>query len=273
MNTSQPANAQAILEGEALHAFMDQAHDLLQQEDETSPIAPAERQAAVMELLSQQRFAPATVSELERLHDLWLDLERPETANALLREHRDATLQHLQGDNHLLATASLALSDIQSRLRFDREGGVALLAPAADLMGRLPHTGEPYRYWNGWHYLAREAQAWELAEQGVDLQRNHERSDPDGEASPARRDARASLRKAELARLRGDVPATVRHVQAATAQLALADADQNVDFDDWLHLAREVLPLAPQSVPAVLMAAQQHLARTESPAASQAVRA
>ncbi|KEH09626.1 hypothetical protein GY14_11845 [Delftia tsuruhatensis] len=164
MNTSQPANAQAILEGEALHAFMDQAHDLLQQEDETSPIAPAERQAAVMELLSQQRVAPATVSELERLHDLWLDLERPETANALLREHRDATLQHLQGDNHLLATASLALSDIQSRLRFDREGGVALLAPAADLMGRLPHTGEPYRYWNGWHYLAREAQAWELAE-------------------------------------------------------------------------------------------------------------
>ena len=88
-----------------------------------------------MELLSQQRFAPATVGELERLHDLWLDLERPETANALLREHRAATLQPLQGDNHLLATASLALSDIQSRLRFDREGGVALLAPAADLMG------------------------------------------------------------------------------------------------------------------------------------------
>jgi len=65
------------------------------------------------------------------------------------------------------------------------------------------------------------------------------------------------VKQAELARLRGDVPATVRHVQAATAQLALADADQNVDFDDWLHLAREVLPLAPQSVPAVLMAAQQ----------------
>ena len=272
MNTSQPATAQAVLEGEALHAFMDQAHDLLQQEADASPIAPAERQAAVMELLSQQRFAPATVGELERLHDLWLDLERPETANALLREHRAATLQPLQGDNHLLATASLALSDIQSRLRFDREGGVALLAPAADLMGRLPHTGEPYRYWNGWHYLAREAQAWELAEQGVDLQRSHERSDPDGEASPARRDARACLRKAELARLRGDVPATVRQVQAATALLTQADAEQNVDFDDWLHLAREVLPLAPQSVPAVLMAAEQHLARTESPAASQAVR-
>src|SRR5256885_10247984 len=113
MNTSQPATGQAVLEGEALHAFMDQAHDLLQQEDDASPIAPAERQAAVMELLSQQRFAPATVGELERLHDLWLDLERPETANALLREHRAATLQPLQGDNHLLATASLALSDIQ----------------------------------------------------------------------------------------------------------------------------------------------------------------
>src|SRR5256885_8450526 len=34
MNTSQPATAQAVLEGEALHAFMDQAHDLLQRSEE-----------------------------------------------------------------------------------------------------------------------------------------------------------------------------------------------------------------------------------------------
>jgi tetratricopeptide (TPR) repeat protein len=272
MTTSHPAATQSALEGESLHAFMDQAHELLHQEDGAAAIALADRQAAVMELLSQQRFAPATVGELERLHDLWLDLERPETANTLLREHRDTTLLPLQGDTRLQAMASLALSEIQSRLRFDRDGGVALLGPAAGLLGRLPHTGEPYRYWNGWHYLAREAQAWDLAEQGVDLQRSHERSDPDGEASPALRDARACLRKAGLARLRGDAPATVRQVQAATAQLTQADAGQNVDFDDWLHLAREVLPLAPQSVPAVLMAAEQHLARTENPAASQAVR-
>lgn len=272
MTLSQPAPASPVLEGEALHAFVDQAHELLQQDDEGSGIAAPERQAAVRELLAQQRFVPSTVGELERLHDLWLDLDQPETANALLREHRDAALRSLSGQERLQATASLALSDIQSRLRFDREGGVALLGPAADLMGRLPHTGEPYRYWNGWHYLAREACAWDLAEQGVDLQRHHERSDPDGEASPACRDARACLRKAELARLRGDAAATVRQVQAATAQLSQAQAAQGVDFGDWLHLAHQVLALAPQSVPAVLMAADQHLARTETPAASQAVR-
>src|SRR5256885_17115778 len=32
----------AVLEGEALHAFMDQAHDLLQQEDDASPIRSEE---------------------------------------------------------------------------------------------------------------------------------------------------------------------------------------------------------------------------------------
>src|SRR5256885_13197934 len=98
---------------------------------------------------------------------------------------------------------------------------VALLAPAADLMGRLPHTGEPYRYWNGWHYLAREAQAWELAEQGVDLQRSHERSDPDGEASPARRDARACLRKAELARDRKSTRLNSSHLVISYAVFCL----------------------------------------------------
>src|SRR5256885_9577814 len=71
---------------------MDQAHDLLQQEDDASPIAPAERQAAVMELLSQQRFAPATVGELERLHDLWLDLERPEIVQTLQLDRKSTRL-------------------------------------------------------------------------------------------------------------------------------------------------------------------------------------
>src|SRR2546427_9224686 len=57
MNTSQPATAQAVLEGEALHAFMDQAHDLLQQEDDASPIAPAERsEEHTSELQSQSNL-------------------------------------------------------------------------------------------------------------------------------------------------------------------------------------------------------------------------
>lgn len=86
-----------VLEGEALHAFVDQAHELLQQDDEGSGIAAPERQAAVRELLAQQRFVPSTVGELERLHDLWLDLDQPETANALLREHRDAALRSCPG--------------------------------------------------------------------------------------------------------------------------------------------------------------------------------
>ncbi len=271
MNLSPSAHAPATLEGEALHAFMDQAQELLLQ-DAASEVAGPERQAALIELLGQQRFAPATVAEVERLHDLWLALERPEAANDLLRAHRDAALARLGGTERLEAAVSLALSEIQSRLRFDREGAVALLLPAARSIGGLPHTIDAAHYWNGWHYLARAGEAWDLAEQGADLQREHQRSDPDGEISPAWRDACTSLRKAELAGLRGDAAAAVRHVQALTDRLGQADAGQRIGFEHWLRLAREVLPLAPQSVPAMLMAAEQHLARTENPPASQPVR-
>lgn len=273
MNISPSANAPALLEGEALQAFMDQAQDLLQEQDAASAVGRPERQAALLELLGQQRFAPASVGDVERLHDLWLALERPEAANAFLQAHREAALAPLDGAQRTEGAVSLALSDIQSRLRFDREGAVTLLLPAAQLIGRLPHATDASPYWNGWHYLARDSQAWELAEQGVDLQRAHQRSDPDGEEAPAWHDARTSLRKAELASLRGDASAAVRHVQALTAQLGQADAGQGLGFSHWLRLAQEILPLAPQSVPAVLMAAEQHLARTESPAASPAVRA
>ena len=272
MTFAPSAHTPALLEGEALQAFMDQAQDMLQAQDAASEVAQPERQAALIELLGQQRFAPASVGDVERLHDLWLALEQPEAANALLREHRDAALASLDGAQRTQGAASLALSDIQSRLRFDRDGATALLLPTADLIGRLPHTTDASPYWNGWHYLAREAQAWDLAERGVDLHRAHQRSDPDDEAAPAWYDARASLRKAELAGLRGDTSAAVRHVQELTTQLGQADAAQGIGFSHWLRLAQEVLPLAPQSVPAMLMAAEQHLARTESPAASQPVR-
>ena len=88
--------APGALHGEALHAFIDQAHELATGDEESgapAAIGPQERLAAAAELMGQQSFAPANVIELERVHDLWLLLDRPETANAFLQRHRATAVQ------------------------------------------------------------------------------------------------------------------------------------------------------------------------------------
>ncbi|MCT9810263.1 hypothetical protein N0K08_06445 [Acidovorax sp. Be4] len=262
----------ASLQGDALHAFLEQAHDLLNddQDDTDSSISREDRMAAVIELMEQQTFAPANVTDLERLHDFWLFLDRPETANDLLQTHRQAALQ--AGDRHPDdARARLALSDIQSRLEFDKPSAIPLLLPAAQAIASLPENIDATRYWHGWEWMANQAQAWEIAETGVDLRRARERHADEDHA--ARNDAMALARKAELAHQRADAGAAARHVQAAIDTLHDAAPEQEVDFDQWMDLADRALPVATASLPALLMACERQLARTENPPPSPAVQA
>ena len=277
MNSPHTAAAGSALQGDALHAFLDETQELLHAHDDSehrpgqTVIGLPERKAAAIELMEQQSFAPASVAELERIHDFWLLLDRPETANALLLRLRDSVLQAQAGDAQATSAVSLALSDIQSRQRFDTPGASALLLPTAQQIRQLPDDTDIDRYWDGWAYLAEECKAWEIAEQGVDLRRAQERENPEHEAGQAVADAQACLHKAELAKQRNDSAAISRHVQAAIGGLRDAPADQDVDFDDWMGTAERMLPLAPQSLPALLMACEQQLARTENPGPSQAV--
>ena len=82
-------NPTAALQGEALYALLEQARDLLHDygENRHTTIQPQERMAAAAELLNQQPLAPASADELELLHDFWLKLEQPATANAALQQH------------------------------------------------------------------------------------------------------------------------------------------------------------------------------------------
>lgn len=267
MNSPRDA---AALQGDALHAFLNQAHELLSDDDSSTSIAHADRVAAAVELMNQQRFAPTSVTELERVHDFWLLLDQPATANAFLQTHRQAVLQ---ADPHQSAEAAarIALSDIQSRLGFEPSSAVALLLPAAQTLAALPEDVDADGYWHGWHWMADKAQAWEIAAQGVDLQRAQERANSDNEDRAAYLDAMACVHKAELDQRRGDSGAATRQVQAAIEALRSAGTDQSVDFDQWMELANRALPVASASLPALLMACEQQLARTEQPAPSQAV--
>ncbi|CAM4181739.1 Tetratricopeptide repeat protein [Comamonas aquatilis] len=269
---NQPSNA-AVLQGDALHAFIDQAHELLNDYDEDqSAINREDRMAAAAELMEQQSFAPANVNDLERVHDFWLMLDKPEIANRFLQTHRQNALQ---SDERRPADAQvrIALSDIQSRLGFDKASAIALLLPAAQAIAQLPADIDTDRYWHGWQWMTDEAQAWDIAELGVDLHRARERANPDNEAHLAHGDAMALVRKAELAQKRGNAGAATGHVQNAIQTLRDAAPEQEVDFEQWMELADRALPVATASLPSLLMACEQQLQRTENPPPSPAIKA
>lgn len=269
---NQTSNA-AALQGDALHAFIDQAHELLNDYDEDqSTINREERMAAAAELMEQQNFAPASVNDLERVHDFWLMLDKPEIANRFLQAHRQSAL-HTGERQAADAQVRIALSDIQSRLGFDKTSAVALLKPTAQAIAQLPADMDTDRYWHGWQWMAEEAQAWEIAETGVDLHRARERSDPDNETYLAYGDAMALVRKAELAHKRGNAGAATGHVHNAIQTLRDAAPEQSVDFEQWMELADRALPVATASLPSLLMACEQQLERTENPPPSPAVKA
>lgn len=270
MNSPRSAASAAALQGDALHAFLDQAHELLSDDSDSTAIAHTDRVAAAAELMAQQAFAPRSVNELERVHDFWLLLDQPAAANAFLQAHRQAALQADPGHAGD-AAVRIALSDIQSRLGFDPTSAVALLLPTAREMAQLPQDVDASGYWPGWHWMADKAQAWDIAAQGVDLQRAQERALSDDEERACALDAMALVHKAELTQRSGNTAAATQLVQAAVATLRDATPDQTVDFDQWMELADRALPLSPASLPALLMACEQQLARTEHPAPSQAV--
>jgi hypothetical protein len=62
-------NQTAALQGDAIYALLDQAHELLNDYNDDKPgsISRRDRIAAAVELMGQQNFAPATVQELERV--------------------------------------------------------------------------------------------------------------------------------------------------------------------------------------------------------------
>ena len=268
-------NQTAALQGDALYALLDQAKELVYDDNGPGDVAISreERMAAAAELLEQQTYAPASVDELERLHDFLAYLGRNQTASQLLDAHRDRVLAaESDPSRHAHGDIRLALSDIQSRTEFDKPAAIALLMPTLKKIEALPDQDES-NYWDFWQTQAHKLQAWEMNAIAIDMRRARERRDPDLADDAAFRDALACVRKAELAQRAGKPAEVGPLVQTAINTLRDAPADQHVEFDQWMQLADQSLPLAAQSLPSLLMACEQQLAQREQPAPSQAIKA
>jgi len=283
---SAAASPDAPLHGPSLRAFLDRAEAFWDDGDEfdgswdrphPSGIPVEDRRAAVIEQLREQRFAPATADEIRRLAALWMSLDQPREANAVIRAHWHLvprTMADSPAPTH--AWLDLCLEEAQSRQVFDPQGARECLPEIEVLIGhyteratrdRSPSSRHCNTIRTAWFRLLDIAlntgACEEIVDAGYDALRAFEREylDPDNAANPTYRDAEMCLNKARYAVKWNQPEALERHIRAAIAWMQQV---WPVEYG-WEHLCREVLEISPAHILAVIAASEAHLARMETP--------
>jgi len=247
-----------ILQGAALQAFINKAFALLKQ-DEHSTITASEREAAVTELMQQYLFAPATVDELSELHRLWLHLEYPQAAHALLCEHRASILQQLDAAQRPAASIRLALAEIQSLESMgDSQTLKTRLQQTAEQLAAQPRDAYTHDRWYSWNTSAINGHCFEVIEWALDKD-----YPAYGEAQyawdyikdhPAIQPFLCAQAKADLAHQRDNPSAVRQHLLQAARALHQASIAQPIDWEYWQALAEFAVEVSPEQVEDVLQA-------------------
>jgi len=160
-----------------------------------------QRRAWLLDFLQIQQqmdgFTPNTLLQIQRLHRLWLQLEQPEAASAVISRWGETAVEGIieQDDKDadwydigVMRTETriwLLLEDSKSLWHFDRESGLNKLRQAAELIRTLPadlgaieamhprYHGMQYHYspddyWQVWQECAENLYCdQQLAQQGL----------------------------------------------------------------------------------------------------------
>jgi len=165
-------------------------------------------------------FVPTRLLQLQRLHQLWLELGQPSMASALIDQWADAIIQAISDKTaRNQAHIELLLADSHSRWHFDQAAGLAKLDQAAHLIRALPADPElanalmkaqhitrwhpsVERYWDHWQCCVENVyHNWQLAQHGLDWeQAQKQASISSPNYDPAWDLAKTCLGKAHIAR-------------------------------------------------------------------------
>jgi len=165
-------------------------------------------------------FVPTRLLQLQRLHQLWLELGQAQTASALIDQWADTITQAISDTTaRNCAQIELLLADSQSRWQFDRSTGLAKLNQAANLIRALPVDAEfaqtllpaqpitrwhpsAERYWDHWqHCVEHLYHDWQLAQNGLDWKQAQKQACVTSiHYDPAWDRAKTCLEKAHIAR-------------------------------------------------------------------------
>jgi len=168
-----------------------------------------QRRAQLLDFLQTQQqmggFTPNTLLQIQRLHRLWLQLEQPEAASAIISQWGKVVVQAIteQDDEDadwynidVMRTEThiwLLFTDSKSLWHFDRESGLDKLRQAAELIRTLPadlgtieamhpqYHGTQYHYspddyWQVWQECAENLYCNpQLAQQGLNWESEQNR--------------------------------------------------------------------------------------------------
>jgi len=248
------------LRGAELLARIDHARSVWQADDAEHPgLDRAGRKTLVVEFLRERPLVPASLLELMNLYALWMALEEPETANAVLHQHRDAALaEHAADTQENLQNALLwGMLELQSRWHFDRDTGRQRLPTLIHQLHRKAEPDNPI-WRQDWEGLLRQYQAWDLLDEH--LVRQHYRGEHD-DMNPES-DAALHRRRAKLAFEAGLPERVEEHIRTQIFYLRQVDPGRGIAalMQRWALCARDdVMPLAPRLVEDVIEAARAQL--------------
>jgi len=291
-------NSQQALQGPALMDFLQRARALLPEQQDNSEgnnkqhISDQERRAAVRELLENQAVAPRQLHELQGLSWLWQQAGCAEKACAVLDEFTPAVLEEFSGDEQLRVRIDLSITALYSQLEFAPEQGLLRLQQTAEWLRRLPLTMqnvigyedyEYYSYWYLWTNHAKNYNAWDLAEQGIEWQYQQKKADCTDNFERIWLERVTSIERAQILRARPAATETEKQqieqriwqqVRAAICQLKQLEVEPEDCFWRWENLALQLLnkendkPLLPEAVGECLQAADDYFNQHEHPPAA-----
>jgi len=296
------SNSKHALQGSALMDFLERARQLLPQEQQDHKessinISDQERREAVRELLETQAVAPCQLYELKNLSWLWQQTGSAEKACTVLDEFTPAVLEEFSGDEQLRVRIDLSMAALYYQLECAPEQGLQRLQQTAEWIRRLPlnmqsvmgyDDYENYSYWYIWIHRAKEYNAWDLLEQGIEWQYQQKKKDCTDKLERIWLERITSIERARILRARPAATETEQQqieqriwqqVRAAICQLNKLEIEAGDCFWRWGNLAFQLLqeennkPLLPEAVAECLQAAEEYFNQHEHPPAAPLVRA
>ena len=266
------SDSSTALQGNALDAYLDHVETIFDSDDdsEQQPVEWSTRQASASERLSLLAMQPDDLDQLRRIYRLWAMSGHPARAMATVQEHQTRLLNDLSHQAQREAAVTMAMmqadaaEDVKDLPPEQYRSVVQHAVTAVDQWGEQGDAGR------AWDFLARHAQqakAFDLQEQILRKHHQFKTRQPERARYRAWDDAVLATRLGAIEAAKGNAQSARDFGHYAFGKLQAPGDDQDIDTNDWLRLAGDVLPLAPDLVPAYSQQTLASLPQYASPAA------
>ncbi|NHZ78521.1 hypothetical protein F2P44_04375 [Massilia sp. CCM 8695] len=235
-----------------LDAYLDQTEAALEQQDDAD-LDPELIQAGLKASMDGQRFRADTLASAGRLFRLWLRAGDPAAALRVIEgDGRDA-LAALPAAERPDWDLTLAFWRLEPLFALDDAAALrATLDAAFALLTSLPGALQYDKAWGHLDEQATRAGAHALSRRCAAARNALQHADPERAAYRAWDDALMAVRQAQSFALEGQETQAGEAAARATASLATAGPEQDIDVDDWLRIGHALFQIAPEAIDGVV---------------------